>query len=209
MPVSVIRKTLGLLLSATFVAVLAAVLLPAAPASAAPECRWEIDPGPDCPPMVPRPPAPPTMRPGPPGMTPMPDPGPTMPGEVCRQLLVRNGLFIRESGRQDKLIYSLDVDTKVCRRNGVVTSPNIRSEITPFNGDSRITRISSTSTAFQSGVGTNSFVQREQVFFTACGDPFNAMTCQNFRHFVDIEADGLGNISAIGGLGPFNGPLPI
>lgn len=206
---SVIRKTLGMLLSATLVAVLAAVLLPAGPASAEPECRWEIEPSPDCPPMVPRPPAPPTMRPGEPGMTPMPDPGPTTPGELCRRVLVRDGIFIRESGRQDKLVYSLDVDATVCRRNGVVTSPNITSKVTPFNGDTRITRITSTSTAFQRGVGTNSFVQREQVFFTACGDPFNAVTCQDFRHFVDIEADGQGTISTIAGLGPFNGPVPI
>jgi hypothetical protein len=206
------RKTFASLMVAALVAALVGLLLPASPSGAAPQCRWEIEPDIDCPPMAPRPPRmqPPPMLPGEPGMTPMPDPRRTPPEQLCARVFVRDGIFIIETGQPNKLVYSLDVDASVCRQNGVVVNPAITSEVSRVvPGDSRITRITAPHTEFQRGVGTNSFAQREQVFFTACGDPFNAATCRNFLHYVEISADGQGTISATAQLLPYDGPIPI
>jgi hypothetical protein len=49
--VSALRKILGPLLAAVAVTALMGVVLPASPASAVTQCRWEIEPQPDCPTM--------------------------------------------------------------------------------------------------------------------------------------------------------------
>lgn len=194
-----VRKTFARVLGVAVLVGLMGVLLPAGPVSAVPQCQWEREPRIDCPPMRP-PTRPPSMQPGAPGMTPMPDPRRMPADELCARVFVRNGLFIVETGVPDKLIYSIDIDASICRRHGVTSSPAITSVVTPINSDIRITNRTSSSTAFQRGLGTTSFTQREHVFFTACGDRTNAATCKRFEHFVDIIADAEGSITARSGV---------
>jgi hypothetical protein len=110
---SVLRKLLGSLLAVVAVAALVGVALPASPASAVPQCRWEIDPQPDCPTM---PVVPPPMRPREPAPTMVPQPGGPVaqPGERCRNAESRSTIVVRESGLPEKPVYQLIVNVDFC-----------------------------------------------------------------------------------------------
>jgi hypothetical protein len=203
---SVLRKLLGPLLAVVAVAALVGVALPASPASAVPQCRWEIDPQPDCPTM---PVVPPPMRPREPAPTMVPQPGGPVaqPGETCRNAESRSTIVIRESGLPEKPVYQLIVNVDFCYRNGAVTRATVTSRTTP-PADARLTAISQTSTADSSPLGEGRYLNVQQVFFTGCGDPTNIASCRNYRHTVQVGVTGDGTLSASGALAFFDGSLP-
>ena len=211
----VLRKFLGALLGVVAVATLVGVVLPAGPAAAEPECRWTPTPKIDCLPM--RPLVPPPM--GNPDMRMLPQPGGPVaqPGETCRSAQARDGIFIREAGLPDKLIYTLIVTFDYCHTDndgdevntGIVTRATVTSRTErAVPGDSRLRTISPTSTATTNIPGGNRFTNVQQVFFTVCGDPFNTASCRNFRHSVQVQVTGDNILSGFGRLEVFNGTLP-
>ena len=204
---SVLRKLLGGLLAVVAVAALMGVALAASPASAAPQCQWEREPRIDCPT---RPVVPPPMRPREPAPTMVPQPGgpsPRTPDETCGKAESRSTIVIREAGMAEKPVYQMVVNTEYCVRNGIVTSATVTSRTTP-PADSRLTAISDTSTSTMSALGGDRYFNVQQVYFTGCGDTFNAASCRNYRHTVQIVVQGDGTLKASGALAFFDGPLP-
>lgn len=212
-----LRKLLGALVGVVAMATLMGVALPAGPATAAPQCPWERDPPPDCPPMPPRPPTGPRMGVGSMTMTPMPGGPVAGPGEVCRKAEARSGIVIRETGRPDKLVYTLIIDIDYCFTDndgdnintGIVTKADITSRTErAVPGDTRLREISPTSLLIRTGIGGDRHFNTQQVFFRGCVDPGNLASCRNFQHTVQVSITGNNLLDRAPNLVPFDGPLP-
>jgi hypothetical protein len=215
--VSRLRKLLGALVGVVAMATLMGVAMPAGPAAAEPECRWEVEPSPDCPPMPPRPPTGPRMGMGSTTMTPMPGGPVAGPGEVCRKAEARSGIVIRETGVPDKLVYTLIIDIDYCFTDnddddintGIVTKADITSRtVRAVPGDSRLREISPTSLLIRTGIGGDRHFNTQQVFFRGCADAGNLASCRNFQHTVQVSITGNNRLDRAPNLFPFDGPLP-
>jgi hypothetical protein len=140
------------------------------------------------------------------------------PGERCDRFDTRDGIFIREPGVPDKLVYTLIVDVNWCFTDfdgdnvnqGIVTRFSVTSRAVRANpGDSRLTTLTETTTTSTSPLRLPTLADVETVYFRGCGDRFNAASCQNFEHELEITVTGNGRASTVGRLFRINGPLPI
>jgi hypothetical protein len=125
-------------------------------------------------------------------------PGPTQqPGETCFGFEFRDGINTTGPTGGTRL-YTFVINLGYCLSNRIVTQATVTSS-TPRGSDPRLRELFGRGTAFEDGVGTNDYLNRQEVFFRVCGDPGNLASCATFRHVFDVNVLGRNNAVSSGG----------
>lgn len=124
--------------------------------------------------------------------SPLPGMMPNLPNEVCDQTRAFSSRAgIKETGKNDVLVYTFAVTTTFCTQNGIVTKARITADTDVVNPlDERIASISQVITEPVGVTGGPVFFQTENVLTEFCPNgPSDPLNCKLFRHVFWINID--------------------